>query len=160
MVSMSHRVVALEERVAALDRWMETKFVTVEAMMRYQAEKVALALNAAQTAIDKAEIADEKSRDRLAEDIKGRFVYVNELRGALSDSQANNVTRAEFDAFRQNYSEQHIILRDQHAKELADLRGRLDRAEGRQGGVANVWGVIVAVAGIAIAIGALVFRNA
>lgn len=152
-------LVELRERIASLDRLMEARFVTHRAMMDAQARQVELALNAAQTAIDKSDIADEKARNRLAEELRDRFKSVNEFRGALTDAAANNVTRAEYEQFRQTYAEQHIILRDQHAKELADLKGRLDRAEGRSGGVGQVWGVIVAVVGIAIAVGALVFRN-
>jgi hypothetical protein len=77
----------------------------------------------------------------------------------LADSQSNNLGRTEFVQFQSYYTEQHTLLRDRFSQEIADLKARLDKAEGRQGGVQGVWGIIVAVAGIAIAIGALVFRN-
>lgn len=159
MTALRTLVVQLAERIASLDRFMEAKFITLETLMQYQAEKVKLALDASQTAIDKADASDEKARDRLAEDVKQRFASVNEFRGALNDSQMNNVTRSEFDQFRQHYAEQHTLLRDRYAEEISDLKGRLDKAEGRSGGFSGAWGVIVAVAGIAIAVGALVFRN-
>lgn len=111
-------------------------------------KQVELALNAADKAVTKAETS-----------VNDRLSAMNEFRGALGDAAANNVTRSEFEQFRQIYAEQHIILRDQHAKELADLKERLDRAEGHQGGVSGAWGVIIAVAGIAVAVGALVLSR-
>jgi hypothetical protein len=131
----------------------------METLMRYQAEKVALALDASKEAINKADIADEKARDRLSDDTKARFASVNELRGALSDSQAQNLTRSEFEVYRKATDDAMTHIRNQHSEQLADLKERLDKAEGSRGGIANAWGVLVAVISIAVAIGALVFRN-
>lgn len=159
MASLRTHVMQLAERIASLDRLMEAKFVTYRTLIDSQAEKVKLALDASKEAINKAEIATQKAIDKNDEDVRQRFASVNEFRGALNDSQMNNVTRSEFDQFRQHYAEQHTLLRDRYAEEISDLKGRLDKAEGRSGGFSGAWGVIVAVAGIAIAIGALVFRN-
>lgn len=148
----------LRERVAALDRLMEAKFVTMETLMRYQAEKVALALDASKEAINKADVADEKARDRLADDMKSRFAGVNELRGALEDSQRQNLSRSEFEVFRKAADDALNQMRTQHSEQLAELKGRLDKAEGKSGGLAGAWGIIVAVLGVGIGVGALLLQ--
>lgn len=149
----------LAATVAGLHELMLAKFVTIEAMTRFEADKVSLALAASQTAIDKRDAADEKARDRLAEDTKSKFASVNELRGALEDSQRHNLTRSEFEVYRQAAESALAQMRTTHSEQLADLKERLDKAEGRSGGFSGAWAILVAVAGIAIAIGALVFRN-
>lgn len=136
-------VMQLHEKVSALDRLMEAKFVTMETLMRYQAEKVALALDASKEAINKADVADEKARDRLSDDLRNRFENVNEFRAQQKDIINTFMPRAEFDAFRETYAEQHILLRDQHSREIADLKGRLDRAEGKSTGSAGTWAAVV-----------------
>ena len=137
-------IARIEEQVAALDRLMTAKFVTLETLMQYQAEKVALALNASQTAIDKSDIADEKARDRLAEDLSNRFESVNEFRSQQRDMIAGFMPRLEFEQFRQMYTEQHSLLRDRYAEEISDLKTRLDRAEGRGAGISSLFGYLVA----------------
>lgn len=137
------RLARLEERITALDRVTDEKFVRLGVVVAAEAERVRLAHDATQKAIDKAEKATEKAAEALAIDVKQRFAHVNELRGALSDSQAHHVSRTEFDQFRSTYAEQHILLRDQHAKEISDLKGRLDRAEGRSTGTAGTWAAVV-----------------
>lgn len=158
---MSTRIdlAVLLERVSALDRVMVATFVTYQTMLDAQAKQVELALNASQTAIDKADIADAQAREKLAAEMTQRFESVNEFRSQQRDIISQFMPRAEFDQFRSYYSEQHALLRDRFGQEVSDLKTRLDKQEGRQGGVQGVWGVIIAVAGIAIAIGALVFRN-
>lgn len=146
------KIVSLDERVSALDRLMEAKFVTLETLMTYQAEKVALALSASQTAIDKSDQADEKARDRLAEDMRNRFDAVNEFRGQQKDVIAGFLPRAEFDAFRATYAEQHVLLRDRYSEEIGDLKTRLDKAEGRGAGVSALFGYMVAVVTIVVII--------
>lgn len=133
-MSLRTLVTQLQERVTSLDRLMEAKFVTFRTLLDSQAEKVKLALDAADKAVAKAETS-----------VNDRLNAMNEFRGALSDSQANNVTRAEFEQFRAA-----------HSAQVAELKERIDKSEGRSGGVGQVWGVIVAVAGIAIAIAVLV----
>ena len=108
---------------------MEAKFVTYRTLIDSQAEKVKLALDAADKAVNKAEVA-----------VNDRLNAMNEFRGALGDAQSNNVTRAEFEQFRVAYSAQ-----------VAELKERIDKSEGRSGGVSGTWGVVVAVAGIALA---------
>lgn len=159
-VSELHTLLArVEERVSALDRVMLATFVTYETMLGSQAKQVELALTASQTAIDKADAADEKARDRLASEMAQRFDSVNEFRNQQKDIISGFMPRAEFDQFRQYYSEQHSLLRDRYAQEIADLKGRLDRAEGRSGGYSGAWGYLVGAVGLVGALIALVFRN-
>lgn len=169
-MSIRTSIACLQERMSGLEQLIQAEktalrelmtatFTTLRTVVDANADQVEIALKSSQTAIDKADASDEKARDRLASEMSQRFDSVNEFRRALNDSQVLNVTRQEFDQFRAHYTEQHALLRDRYAQEIADLKGRLDKAEGRQGGVQGVWGVIVAVVGIAIAIGALVFRN-
>lgn len=117
---------ALEERVAALDRLMEAKFVTFQVLVSSQAEKVALALNAADKAVSKAEQATEK-----------RFESVNEFRASLADQSATLITRAEF-----------ISKVEAVAEKLSDLTDRLNRAEGKGAGIGALWGWIIGAIGL------------
>ena len=117
---------ALEERVAALDRLMEAKFVTFQVLVSSQAEKVKLALDAADKAVSKAEQATEK-----------RFESVNEFRASLADQSATLVTRTEF-----------ISKVEAVAEKLSDLTDRLNRAEGKGAGIGALWGWIVGAIGL------------
>lgn len=152
-------IARLEERVNALGELMEAKFVTFRTLLDSNAKQVELALNATQEAINKRDQADEKARDRLAEDTRSKFAGVNELRGALEDSQRQNLTRSEFEVYRQANDRATAQMRETHSEQLSDLKERLDKAEGRSGGFSGAWGVVVAVIGIALALVALVFRN-
>lgn len=117
---------ALEERVAALDRLMEAKFVTFQVLVSSQAEKVKLALDAADKAVSKAEQATEK-----------RFESVNEFRASLADQSATLVTRTEF-----------ISKVEAVAEKLSDLTDRLNRAEGKGAGIGALWGWIIGAIGL------------
>lgn len=110
-------VARIEERLAALDRLTDEKFVTLAELMKFQADKVALALTAADKAVTKAEVANEK-----------RFESVNEFRDTLSDQAATLVSRAEHDATSAAF-----------ADKLEDLKTRLDKAEGRGVGLNAGW---------------------
>lgn len=149
----------LASKVASLHELMDARFVTFRTLLDSNARQVELALNATDKAIALRDAADEKARDRLAEDTRSKFAGVNELRGALEDSQRQNLTRSEFEVYRQAAENALTQMRTTHSEQLADLKERLDKAEGRSGGFSGAWGVIVAVVGIAIAVGALVFRN-
>lgn len=73
----------------------EAKFVTFRTLIDSQADKVALALAASKEAIDKAEAAAEKARDRLADDMAQRFESVNEFREQQKDIIATFIPRKE-----------------------------------------------------------------
>lgn len=123
-------IMELAERVAALDRLMEAKFVTFQVLVDSQAEKVALALSAADKAVTKAEIATEK-----------RFEGVNEFRGQLADQAASLVSRTEF-----------LTKSDALSEKLSDLADRMNRNEGKGAGVGALWGLIVGAIGVISAV--------
>lgn len=135
----------LEERISGQFRLMDEKFVTLGTVMKYQADNVRLALDASQTAIDKSDVADEKARDRLAEDLENRFAAVNEFRSQQRDIIATFMPRAEFDLFRQQYTASHVQLREAHAEQISDLKSRMDRSEGKSVGTAGTWAAVVGV---------------
>jgi hypothetical protein len=119
----------LQSQVDALDR-------LTEARSRAQDEKVTLALASAQTAVTKAEVATER-----------RFEGVNEFRQTLSDQAAQFVTRREFEQ-----------LREANADRIREMQTRLDKTEGRSGGLSNVLGYAIAAAAVVVAVIAVVTR--
>lgn len=111
------KLARLEERIAALDRLTDEKFVTISAMMKFQADKVELALAASDKADDKATLAYEK-----------RFESVNEFRDTLSDQAANLVGRNEYNATVKALTDK-----------LAVVTERLDKSEGKGVGLNAGW---------------------
>lgn len=101
----------LENRIQALDNLTDTKFVTLKTVVEANAAQVALALDASEKAITKAETATDK-----------RFESVNEFRATLSDLSDRMATRRELE---QSLTEIKGILTE-HAKQLAEYRSRLD----------------------------------
>lgn len=112
----------LAARIVALDALTDAKFVTYRTLIDSQAEKVALALAAADRAIQKAEAATEK-----------RFDNVNEFRKTLSDQAQDFVTRREYEVSRQSTVDR-----------LGEVQGRLDKAEGRSTGLQSGYGYLIA----------------
>lgn len=152
-------VAKIEERVYALDRLTDAKFVTHGTLVTAQERQVGIAMQASQTAIDKTERGAEKSANALAMDVERRFEALNQRYHEHSNMILAAIPRAEFDQFRQMYTEQHTILRDRYAEEISDLKAAIKAAEARSGGLKDAWGVLIGVVGVAVAIGALVFRN-
>lgn len=113
------------ERVEALDRITDAKFVTFRALIDSQAEKVALALAASDKAVSKAEVTTEK-----------RFESVNEFRGQLDDQAKTFISRVEFNA-----------LRDGQIERINEIVSRLDRNEGRGAGLNAGWVYLLAALG-------------
>lgn len=101
------RLSALSERLGALDRLTDAKFVRMETLVASQAEKVKLALDAAEKAILKAEIASEK-----------RFESVNEFRETLSDQQRSLMSKEAGDKIVEN------MLRDREEAQRQILEVR------------------------------------
>jgi hypothetical protein len=130
-----------EQRVEALDRLTEARFVMLRTVMDSHAERAALALAAADKAISKGDIATEK-----------RFESVNEFRQTLSDQTKTFISRVEFEA-----------LRDTHAARIADLSSRLDKTEGKTVGLNAGWVYLIgalSAAGTMVSIVVAIFLRA
>ena len=82
--TLAIQVARVEERLGGLDRITDEKFVKFSTMMNAQAEKVALALDAADKAVNKAEAS-----------INERLGAMNEFRGALTDQTRLFIPRTE-----------------------------------------------------------------
>lgn len=76
------RVESAMQQIKSLNDLTEAKFVTYKALLEANAEKVGLALNAADKAVTKAEASTEK-----------RFEGVNEFRAALATQQTEQATQ-------------------------------------------------------------------
>lgn len=129
------QVASLRQEINALDKLTDAKFVTFRALLEGNAEKVALALAAADKAVTKAEIAVEK-----------RFDGVNEFRGSLDDAlksaaaaAANFVTREMLD------DRLAAIDREHNARNEAILQrlGTIDKALANTAGRIAVGGAVV-----------------
>lgn len=89
---------SLTAQVAGQRELTEAKFVTFRTLIDSQADKVALALAASKEAINKAEAAAEKARDRLADEMTQRFESVNEFRGQQKDVISTFMPRSEMES--------------------------------------------------------------
>lgn len=98
------------------------------------AERIALALAAADKAASKAETATEK-----------RFESVDEFRQTLSDQTKSLVSKVEFDA-----------VRDISAVRIADLASRLDKTEGKAVGLNAGWVYLIGGLSVAATLASLV----
>ena len=91
-----------------------------------QEEAVHAALSAADVALTKAETASER-----------RFESVNEFRAQLTDQTREFIRRTE-------YMQAHETLTEQ----VRSLTARVDRTEGRSGGLHAGWGMLVGAVGL------------
>lgn len=128
IIQLSPKVEQLSERLTALDRLTDAKFITFRTLVDSQAEKVGLALASADKAVLKAEAATER-----------RFESVNEFRQTLSDQASTFVTRDQFDT-----------LRESQAERVREIAARVDRTEGRTGGLNQGWGYLVGGIGMIV----------
>jgi len=114
---------SLARRIASLDALTDSKFVTHRTLLDSQADKVALALAAADKAVNKAEAATEK-----------RFDAVNEFREQLNDQTKTFVGRAEYAAMHES-----MIDKVDELRRVSNLN--TGKGQGLQAG----WGYIVGV---------------
>jgi len=134
-------------RVSALDH---IRALLAEMDLRYQqrfdaqGQALTAALLAAEKAVQTALIAAEKAVAKAETANEKRFESVNEFRKTLSDQTASFPSRVELQAL---------------ADRVADLATRLDKAEGRGGGVSasvammmGLGGLVITVIGVAVAI--------
>ncbi|MFG1882433.1 hypothetical protein [Micromonospora sp. NPDC049102] len=111
----------MEQRIDALERLIDAKLANITTKIDAQAAQVGLALSSADKAVTKAEAATEK-----------RFESVNEFRQTLSDQTKTFIARVEFE-----------VVRDSHARQIADLASRLDKLEGKGVGLNAGWVYLV-----------------
>lgn len=124
------------DQIASVDRITDAKFVTFRTLIDSQAEKVALALAAADKAVTKAEAATEK-----------RFEGVNEFRAALNDQTRLQVTTDKFDS-----------VVDGLNSRIRALETRIEKAEGQGlGARENRSGIYAAIAAAVGLIAIIVF---
>jgi hypothetical protein len=95
-----------------------------------QSSAIAAALLAAEKAVSKAETANER-----------RFEGVNEFRQTLSDQAATFISRTEFEAQLKSVTER-----------VQELATRVDKTEGRSGGLNSFLSYLIAGAAIIVAI--------
>lgn len=95
------------------------------------------ALSNADKAVSKAEAAAER-----------RFASVNEFRAQLSDQAATFMPRLESIARHEQTAEKITTLQTQVSDRLGSLQSRLDRIEGKSGGINAGWGYLVAAVGL------------
>jgi len=124
----------LEQRINAAERLTDAKLANISTLIDAHAERVTLALAAADKAVSKAEAATEK-----------RFESVNEFRQTLSDQTRSFVSRVEFDA-----------VRDTNAARIADLASRLDKTEGKAVGFNAGWVYLIGGISVAATVASLV----
>jgi predicted transcriptional regulator len=124
----------LEQRVNTLERLTDAKLANLSTLVDAHAERVGLALAAADKAVSKAETATEK-----------RFESVNEFRQTLSDQTRSFISRVEFEA-----------VRDNTAARITDLASRLDKTEGKTVGLNAGWIYLLGGLSVAAALVSLV----
>ncbi|MBA2682351.1 MAG: hypothetical protein H0U76_28655 [Ktedonobacteraceae bacterium] len=116
----------------------------------FAAQKLAVdtALSAADRAVTKAETAAEK-----------RFESVNEFRQTLTDQAGTFIPRGEAAAVFKSYDDKLEAMRvsfeksnDALSKEISNLRESRSEVNGKASGANAVWGYLVAIAGIVLAL--------
>lgn len=123
------------DQIGSVDRITDAKFVTFRTLIDSQAEKVALALAAADKAVSKAEVATEK-----------RFEGVNEFRAALNDQSRLQVTTDKFDS---------VI--DGLNSRIRSLEARIEKGEGQgQGAKDNKSGLYAAIGAVGVLVAIIV----
>lgn len=131
-------IATLHEYLERIIREKEERYLAIfsEKESRYnqkfddQERALLLSLDAATKAVTKAEIATEK-----------RFESVNEFRGTLSDQSNRMMPRVESEQRHQATNDRFI-----------SLQSRLDKIEGRTGGLSAGWIVLVQIISTFIAI--------
>lgn len=144
----------VESRITLLT---DAKFVTYRTLIDSQAEKVALALDAAEKAIAKAEASTEK-----------RFDSVNEFRQQLNDQARTFMPRTEALQLSEQATQRirelaevvpTLVTRlevqattDRWSERISELNDRLNRSEGQGQGAKDNRAGLIAVISVAVAI--------
>jgi hypothetical protein len=114
-------------------------------------------IDAAKDAASAAQLASTTAIIKAEEANTKRFESVNEFRGALSDSNKNNISRAEVE---QRIADQRTAFQVEikgAMDKIVDLGARMNRAEitesekrGTKEGMLNVWKALVAILGVLV----------
>ena len=154
------RVIGVEiarqaERINGLDRLTDAKFVTFRTLIDSQAEKVALALDAADKAVNKAEAS-----------INERLAAMNEFRATLADLTATFIPRVEAEQRIAAVLERLESLRDMITKSEDKLDERIkilergaSNLQGRMWALGAVIGAVVLVVNVAVAVAIALFSR-
>lgn len=127
---------SIARRLESLDRLTDSKFITHRILLDSQADKVALALAAADKAVSKADAATER-----------RFESVNEFRQTLTDQATSFVRREQFEAQQAAVTER-----------VREVAARIDRSEGRSGGLQSSWGYLLgAVSAVVVIVNLVIY---
>lgn len=126
------------DHIRALLREMDLRY-----QQRFDAQSRALeaALLAAEKAVGTALTAAEKAVNKAEAAAERRFEAVNEFRQQLNDYQTTLLPRNEYDSAHKSLAEK-----------ISDLSSRLDKTEGTTKGGQQMWGYLVGVAGLAVAV--------
>jgi hypothetical protein len=126
--------VPLREHIGALLAEMDLRY-----QQRFDAQGQALtaALLAAEKAVQTALTAAEKAVTKAETATEKRFESVNEFRTALSDQTASFPSRVELQAL---------------ADRVTDLATRMDKTEGRSGGLSDGMKVLISMGGLLVAV--------
>ncbi len=118
---------------------------------RYDAQSKALdaALLAADRAVQAALQAAEKAVTKAENAAEKRFESVNEFRTTLSDQAAQFLTRSEAEATMANIRER-----------VQELTDRVNRSEGKAGGVSSTMTMVFVIGGLVIAAAAAIIGYA
>jgi hypothetical protein len=73
--------------------------------------------------------------------VEKRFDSVNEFRSTLSDQASHFITRTEA-----------IAEIERNAKDIQELKDRMNTRDGRGAGLSSAWGLLIAVIGAAVGI--------
>jgi len=124
----------IDERHSLYNERDESRRTAVDAAFAAQKEGISAALNAADRAVNKAELATEK-----------RFESVNEFRATLDNQQRTLIPRSEVSVIQEGLNEK-----------IAQLTKQMDAIQAERIGVRGGWGYAVGVVGLLLAAGSLV----
>jgi len=133
-VSVTQLMAVIAERDRQYSQRFEAQEKSTTIALAAAERAVQAALTAAKEAVQKAEMASEK-----------RFDSVNEFRNTLKDQQLTLMTRGEAEA----------RLKDLDRR-ISELATEMVRRASESRGAGELWGIIAGVAGILIAIAAVV----
>ena len=172
LAQLTEQVVALQRQIMLLHTEVErsearsrdltdAKFVTYRTLIDSQAERVKLALEATEKAIDKAEVATGKAIEKEAESNNDRFAKVNEFRAQQTELIGRFATREGVDLAVSNILDRIQEVTDRMT-ELATRQTASESvargAAGNRNGIYAALGGAVAIISIIVVIANLLAR--